>query len=151
MKPSTHFLRGPLAVILLILSLLTASAQSLAAPSAAVYAAGVGAGWDRYVEYIHRMADAIQSNWAETAALEKTDLSLPEDIAVNVVINRQGEVTKIVGLEDAPALSEPARQALTKALSDRAPYGHWPEEMVQSLGKEREVAVEFYFPPLRPR
>lgn len=122
------------------------TAEGCTRTKVAVAAAGVGPKWDRYVEYVHRLAERIQTDCIQEQTSASTTGLTSDEVMGWVLLNRRGEVTEIVDLEGPGALVEPVRRALAAGMAEHHTYGIWPEEMAKDLGDERQVAMGFHFP-----
>lgn len=143
MKTSFRFLR--------LAALLAAFGGTLTAHAAmSVYAEGEGKGWDRYVEYLHRMANSVQSDWSQQAASDGAVKRLQGEVVVRMTIDRHGAVEKILGMEATNPVGIEQAKALEKAVMIRGAYGAWPDAMALDLGDERAVQVDFCFPASHP-
>lgn len=100
--------------------------------------------WSAYGPYLRRMADTVQIQW------ERLILQLPDrpaggsTVRVKFVMNDQGRISKITGVEsvDVPAS---AKRACVSAITDRAPYGPWTDDMKAVLGTQQEMTFTFHF------
>lgn len=118
--------------------------QNGASKAPKVSPTAMDAKWSAYGPYLRRMAEAVQIQW------ERLILRLPDRptggsrVLVKFVMNDQGRISKIIGVEsvDVPAS---AKRACVSAITDRAPYGPWTDDMKAVLGTQQELTFTFHF------
>lgn len=143
MKISLRFLR--LAALLALFGGYV-SAQG----AVSVYAEGEGKGWDRYVEYLHRLANTVQSDYAQQLSHDASAQRPQGEVVVRMTVDRHGTVDKILDMEATNPVGADQVKALEKAVTVHGAYGAWPEAMALDLGDERTVQVDFCFPASHP-
>lgn len=81
-------------------------------------------------------------------ASNRTELGVPPPgtiVRVTFIINDKGDITDIApGDGEAPLQ---AKRACVSAITARAPYGKWSDDMVAVLGHEQEMTFTFYYNP----
>ena len=99
--------------------------------------------WSEYGEYLQRLIDAVDAQWQRI--LNRSSFYPPGGSLVKVVfkLNDKGEVTEIVAVEGEGG--EVARRLCVSAITERAPYGEWPEDMRSALGTEQELTFRFFY------
>lgn len=104
---------------------------------------GYDAKWNDYGAYLQRMIDAVQFQW-ERLVLQLTANPIQgSSVRVKFVMNDEGKIARIVGVESTA--SETASRACLSAITDRAPYGPWTDDMKTVLGKEQEMTFTFFY------
>ncbi|MEN9841745.1 MAG: hypothetical protein RL376_1545 [Verrucomicrobiota bacterium] len=99
--------------------------------------------WSSYGEYLQRLIDAVQAQWERLimrSAYYPVSGSL---VRVVFKLNAQGEVAEIVSVGGGGG--ELAQRLCVSAISERAPYGEWTEDMRAALGKEQELGFTFFY------
>lgn len=118
--------------------------QKGASQAAKVGPTAIDARWSEYGPYLRRMADAVQIQW------ERLILRLPDRptggsrVLVKFVMNDQGMISKIIGVESVD-VPEAAKRACVSAITHRAPYGPWTDDMKAVLGTQQEMTFTFHF------
>jgi hypothetical protein len=64
-------------------------------------------------------------------------------VTVTFVLDSEGRIARIVNVENKS--SDQASHACVSAITDRAPYGPWTDDMIAMLGKEQEMTFTFYY------
>jgi len=104
---------------------------------------GIDARWSNYGMYLQKMVDAVQIQW------ERLILSMPampasgSTVSVRFVINDEGKIAQIKNVETVA--SETASRACVSAITDRAPYGVWTDDMKAMLGTQQEMTFTFFY------
>ena len=55
----------------------------------------------------------------------------------------EGQITNIVNVDSTA--SETGSRACVSAITDRAPYGPWTDDMKAVLGSQQEMTFTFYY------
>jgi hypothetical protein len=99
--------------------------------------------WSNYGQYLQKMIETVQSQWERI--LSESRLQPVAGAAVKVVfrINSDGRIAQVVSVDgDA---GKQASAACTSAITARAPYGEWTEDMRAVLGSSQELTLTFFF------
>ena len=101
--------------------------------------------WSEYGSYLQKLIETVQIQW-ERLIVQSSVYPPPGTIVrVTFIINDKGEITDIVpGDGEAPLQ---AKRACVSAITARAPYGKWSDDMVAVLGHEQEMTFTFYYNP----
>jgi hypothetical protein len=103
----------------------------------------VDARWSNYGAYLQRMIDTVQIQW-ERIILQMS--ALPANgstVTVKFVMNDEGRIASIKSVETTA--NETASHACVSAITDRAPYGPWTDDMKAVLGTQQEMTFTFYY------
>lgn len=106
-------------------------------------AVAYNAKWSAYGEYLQRFIDAVQVQWERLiirSAFYPTSGSL---VKVTFKIDSAGLISQVVRVEGSGG--ELAQRLCVSAITERAPYGEWPEDMIAVLGKEQEITFTFFY------
>jgi hypothetical protein len=103
----------------------------------------VDAKWSNYGAYLQRMIDSVQIQWERILIDSKVNPPSGSSVTVKFVMNQEGNISRIVNVESNS--SESARRACVSAITDRAPYGAWTDDMKALLGVEQEMTFTFYY------
>jgi len=101
--------------------------------------------WSEYGSYLQKLIETVQIQW-ERLIVQSSVYPPPGTIVrVTFIINDKGEITDIApGDGEAPLQ---AKRACVSAITARAPYGKWSDDMVAVLGHEQEMTFSFYYSP----
>jgi len=103
----------------------------------------VDARWSNYGAYLQRLIDTVQVQWENILISGKIYPPSGSTVTVTFVLDSQGNIARIVNVENKS--SEQASHACVSAITDRAPYGPWTDDMIAMLGKEQEMTFTFYY------
>jgi hypothetical protein len=103
----------------------------------------VSRNWDRYDAYVHKMMNAIQSQWKRILSDSKTAAPSGTFVAVKFTMDSKGRIKKI--LDVGSTSSEAGEQCCMTAVTMSAPFGDWTDGMVAALGTSQELTVRFYY------
>ena len=103
----------------------------------------INAKFNTYGAYLQRLVEAIQLSW--DALLTETKAYPPQGtwVAVKFVIDSNGKIPRVVDVENHS--SDFGSRACVQAITNRAPYGEWTEDMKAVLGDEQELVFTFYY------
>jgi hypothetical protein len=101
--------------------------------------------WSEYGAYLQKLIETVQIQW-ERLIVQSSVYPPPGTIVrVTFIINDKGDITDIApGDGEAPLQ---AKRACVSAITARAPYGKWSDDMVAVLGHEQEMTFTFYYNP----
>lgn len=103
----------------------------------------VDARWSNYGAYLQRLIDTVQVQWENILISGKIYPPSGSTVTVTFVLDSQGNIARIVNVENKS--SDQASHACVSAITDRAPYGPWTDDMIAMLGKEQEMTFTFYY------
>ena len=106
-------------------------------------AVAYNAKWSAYGEYLQRLIDAVQVQWERLilrSAFYPTSGSL---VRVVFKIDGAGQISEIVKVDGTGG--ELAQRLCVSAITERAPYGEWTEDMKAVLGADQELTFTFYY------
>lgn len=98
--------------------------------------------WSNYGAYLQRLIDTVQIQW-ERILVDTKVYPPPSTVAVKFVLNAEGKIARIVSVEGSS--TEAAKRACVSAITDRAPYGVWTDDMQAMLGQEQEMTFTFHY------
>lgn len=105
----------------------------------------VDARWSNYGVYLQRMIETVQIEWDRTLAASKIYPNSGSAVSVKFVMNTKGDIARIVSVEPTAGTSDAATRACISAITNRAPYGEWTDDMIAMLGNEQEMTFTFYY------
>ncbi len=103
----------------------------------------VDARWSSYGAYLQKMIETVQVQWERLVLQLTANPAVGSTVKVRFVMNDKGSIDRIVGVESTA--SETASRACLSAITDRAPYGPWTDDMKAVLGTEQEMTFTFYY------
>ncbi len=103
----------------------------------------VDARWSNYGAYLQRLIDTVQVQWENILISGKIYPPGGSTVTVTFILDSEGKIARIVNVENKS--SEQAAHACASAITDRAPYGPWTDDMIAMLGKQQEMTFTFYY------
>ena len=99
--------------------------------------------WSNYGQYLQKMIETVQIQWERI--LIESRVSPPSGTSVKVVfrMNTEGRISQIVSVDGTAG--NQAEKACTSAITARAPYGPWTEDMIAVLGESQELTFTFFY------
>jgi hypothetical protein len=106
-------------------------------------AMAVDARWSSYGEYLQRLIESVQIEWDKI--LEASQAYPPSGTVVSVkfTLDAKGKIAAII--EVGGTSDEHGRAACVAAITNRAPYGEWPADMIALLGQSQDMTFTFYY------
>lgn len=99
--------------------------------------------WSSYGEYLQRLIDAVQVQW-ERLILRSAFYPTPgSTVRVVFKLDSTGMISEVVTVDGTGA--ELAQRLCVSAITERAPYGEWSEDMRTVLGEEQELTFTFHY------
>lgn len=106
-------------------------------------AVSYNAKWSAYGEYLQRLIDAVQVQWERLILRSAFYPTAGSVVKVTFKIDATGMISQVVRVEGSGG--ELAQRLCVSAITERAPYGDWPEDMIAVLGKEQEITFTFFY------
>lgn len=103
----------------------------------------VDAKWSNYGAYLQRMIDTVQVQWERILIESKTYPPSGSTVSVRFILDDAGRIARIVEVENHS--TDLASRACVSAITDRAPYGPWTDDMKAVLGAQQEMTFTFYY------
>lgn len=103
----------------------------------------VDARWSNYGAYLQRMIEAVQIQWERLLSESKVYPTSGSTVTVKFIMDSKGLIAKVVNVESTA--SDAASRACMSAITDRAPYGDWTDDMKAVLGEQQEMTFTFYY------
>jgi hypothetical protein len=104
---------------------------------------GIDAKWSNYGAYLQRMIDTVQIQWERLILSMSAMPAGGSTVTVKFVMNDEGKITTIVNVDTTA--NDTASRACVSAITDRAPYGSWTDDMKAVLGAQQEMTFTFYY------
>ncbi len=101
--------------------------------------------WSNYGQYLQRMIEAIELSWNNILRSSRVYPPGGTSVFVKFRISSDGKITAIIDVETTS--SEQGKEAAVTAITSRAPYGKWTDDMVALLGDSQELTFRFYYDP----
>ncbi len=106
-------------------------------------AVAYNAKWSAYGEYLQRLIDAVQAQWERLILRSSFYPTAGATVRVVFRIDAKGEIFEVVRVDGSGG--ELARRLCVSAITERAPYGDWTEDMIAVLGREQELTFTFFY------
>jgi len=105
--------------------------------------AGYDARWSNYGAYLQRLVDSVQIQFQRLA--DESRISPPTGTIVTVKfrLDSEGKVSEIISVDSTGG--QQAASVCTSAITTRAPYGKWTDDMIAMLGTSTEFTWKFYY------
>ncbi len=104
----------------------------------------INAKFNNYGAYLHRLAEAVQAEWDGLLESSKTYPPQGSYVVVKFFINSEGKIARFGDIDNHS--SQWGAQACNAAISNRAPYGEWTDDMKAALNPEgEELIFTFYY------
>lgn len=99
--------------------------------------------WNNYGAYLQRLIDTVQIQWENILISGKVYPPAGSTVTVTFILDSEGRIARIVNVENKS--SDQAAHACASAITDRAPYGPWTDDMKAMLGEQQEMTFTFYY------
>lgn len=99
--------------------------------------------WSNYGQYLQKLIDTVQIQWERILYESRLYPVNGTNVKVVFVLNSKGEIARIVNVEGTAG--QQAEKACASAITSRAPYGPWTDDMMAVLGEEQELTFNFYY------
>jgi len=103
----------------------------------------VDARWSNYGAYLQRMIESVQLQWEHLLRESKVNPTTGSSVSVKFVMDSKGLIARIVNVDSTA--KDAAERACMSAITDRAPYGEWTDDMKAVLGEQQEMTFTFYY------
>jgi len=104
---------------------------------------GQDAKWSNYGQYLQRLIDIVQIQWEDLNERSKISPPSGTKISVKFRLDSEGKITEIIYADSNGG--EQAKRICISAITDRAPYGKWTDDMTAMLGDSQELTFTFYY------
>ncbi|MDX2186847.1 MAG: hypothetical protein SFV32_07945 [Opitutaceae bacterium] len=105
---------------------------------------GADARWSQYGEYLKRLVDSVQIEWERILGTMKAYPPPGSSVKVRFRLeSTEGFVSEIIEVEGNAG--NQGNRACVSAITSRAPYGKWTEDMLAVLGESQELTFTFYY------
>jgi hypothetical protein len=99
--------------------------------------------WSRFGEYDQKMYETIAMQWHAMLGLQKVYPIDGSYVIVAFRLNHKGEVAELIGTESTAGLL--MERLCVSAITSRAPFGPWPDDMRAVLGEDVVLKIKFSF------
>jgi len=100
--------------------------------------------WSNYGAYLQRLIDSVQIQWERL--IVQSNVYPPTGTVVTVKFRieaSEGNVTEIIDAQSTGG--QQAAVICKSAITSRAPYGKWTDDMVAVLGESQEMTFSFHY------
>jgi hypothetical protein len=99
--------------------------------------------WSAYGDYLQRFYEIVEIQWHRLMGPSFVPPSPGTQVHVRFRLTASGEITEILSVSGNAKLD--VRSVCVGAITDRAPYGPWPADMVAVLGAAQDLTFSFYY------
>lgn len=99
--------------------------------------------WSNYGAYLQRLIETVQVQWERILIESRVYPTSGTHVKVVFHLDSQGAISQINSVEGTAG--NQAEKACTSAITARAPYGAWTDDMIAVLGDSQELAFTFYY------
>lgn len=99
--------------------------------------------WSNYGQYLQKMIETVQIQWERILIESRVYPVSGTSVKVVFVMNDLGAIARITNVEGTAG--NQAEKACTSAITARAPYGEWTDDMKTVLGESQELTFTFYY------
>jgi hypothetical protein len=104
----------------------------------------INAKFSEYGLYLQRMADAVQLQFDKLVGDGKTYPPVGSYVVVKFVLDSEGKIPRIVSVDNHS--TDTGAQTCVSAITTRAPYGPWTDDMKAALNPDgEELIFSFYY------
>ncbi len=104
---------------------------------------GISAQFSNYGAYIHRMLEVIQIQWDRIIVESRIYPTSGTHVIVKFKMDDKGAISAIVNVEGTAG--NQGETSCVSAITSRAPYGEWTDDMKAVLGPSQELTIAFYY------
>jgi len=104
---------------------------------------GRDAKWSNYGAYLQRLIDTVQARWEQILVESRVYPPSGSTVTVTFVLDSEGKIASIVNVDNKS--SEQGSSSCVSAITDRAPYGPWTDDMKAVLGDRQQMTFTFYY------
>jgi hypothetical protein len=99
--------------------------------------------WSNYGQYLQKMIETVQIQWERILTESRVYPTSGTSVKVVFRMNTEGRISQIVSVEGTAG--NQAEKACASAITARAPYGPWTDDMIAVLGDSQELTFTFYY------
>lgn len=99
--------------------------------------------WSNYGQYLQKMIETVQIQWERILTQSQVYPTSGTSVKVVFRMDTEGKISQIVDVDGTAG--NQAQKACTSAITSRAPYGPWTEDMIAVLGQSQELTFTFFY------
>ncbi len=99
--------------------------------------------WSNYGQYLQKLIESVQIQWERILTESQVYPTSGTMVTVKFQLNKEGEISQILSVEGTAG--NQAEKACTSAITSRAPYGPWTDDMIAVLGESQELTFTFFY------
>ncbi len=99
--------------------------------------------WSNYGQYLQQLIETVQIQWDRILIQSKVYPASGTMVVVKFRLDKGGSIAEIISV--IPGNADQASRACVSAITARAPYGEWTDDMIQVLGESQELTFSFYY------
>lgn len=106
-------------------------------------AIGYDAKWSDYGAYLQKLIETVDAQWQRQILMSRIYPVPGTKIVVVFILNKHGAIDRIVKVGGSD--DQTAGSLCVSAITERAPYGEWSEDMIGVLGESQEITFSFFY------
>jgi hypothetical protein len=106
-------------------------------------ATAIDAKWSAYGQYRQKMIETVQIQWERLLDESKIYPGGGKMMSVTFRMDKEGKITQIISVDGTAGTQ--AASTCTTAITSRAPYGDWTDDMIAVLGESQVMTFTFYY------
>ena len=99
--------------------------------------------WSNYGQYLQQLIDTVQAEWDQILSNSNVYPTSGTHVVVTFRLNAKGAISEIVKVDGNAG--DLGQRYCVSAITDRAPYGKWTDDMIAVLGNEQQLTFAFYY------
>lgn len=103
----------------------------------------VDARFNNYGVYLKRLLEEIEAEWYRILESMQSASFQGTHVYVRFRLNSKGEIEQLVDVQSTAV--DQATHACTSAITNPAPYGAWTPDMIETLGTEQDLMIDFFY------
>jgi hypothetical protein len=104
---------------------------------------GIDARWSNYGAYLQKLINAVQEQWDRILIESRTNPPPGSQVSVRFRLDSKGLVAEVLDVQSSS--TEQGKAACVSAITSRAPYGDWTDDMIALLGTSQELTFTFLY------
>ncbi|MFT3780640.1 MAG: hypothetical protein QM790_01405 [Nibricoccus sp.] len=105
--------------------------------------ASIDSRWSNYGAYLQRMVDSVQLQFDRLNDESRIMPPTGTVVTIKFRMNSEGKIAEIISTDSTGG--KQAETICITAITSRAPYGKWTDDMVAMLGESQEMTWKFYY------
>jgi hypothetical protein len=104
---------------------------------------GIDAKWSNYGQYLQKLIDTVQIQFDDLNGKSRVLPPTGTKVTIKFRLDSEGKIAEIIEADGNGGIQ--TTRICISAISDRAPYGKWTDDMTAMLGDSQEMTFNFYY------